>query len=98
MKEVIGDKVEKVIMSDRIVDLPLSLSTSEYGWSDNMKRIAQQPNSSHQQQQDNQLQVARQTARQERDEEREERKEKRKVEVDEEGRAKKGEGKREREK
>ena len=33
MKEALGDKVEKVIVSDRIVDLPWVLTTSEYGWS-----------------------------------------------------------------
>merc|ERR1712136_477790 len=39
MKEVLGDKVEKVIVSDRIVDSPCVLTTSEYGWSANMERI-----------------------------------------------------------
>ena len=43
MKEVVGDKVEKVIVSDRIVDLPWVLMTSEYGWSAHLERIAQQP-------------------------------------------------------
>ena len=38
-KEVLGDKVEKIIMSDRIVDSPCDLTTSEYGWSANMERI-----------------------------------------------------------
>ena len=33
MKEVVGDKVEKVIVSDRIVDLPCVLTTSWYVWS-----------------------------------------------------------------
>ena len=49
MKEVVGDKVEKVIVSDRIVDLPWVLTTSECGWSAHLERIAQQPNSSKQQ-------------------------------------------------
>merc|ERR1711865_1304095 len=39
MKEVLGDKVEKVCVSDRIVDSPFVLTTSEYGWSANMGRI-----------------------------------------------------------
>merc|ERR1711906_15451 len=39
MKEVLGDKVEKVQVSDRIVDSPCVLTTSEYGWSANMERI-----------------------------------------------------------
>ena len=39
MKEVLGDKVEKVIVSDRIVDSLCVLTTSEYGWSVNMERI-----------------------------------------------------------
>merc|ERR1712127_293612 len=39
MKEVLGDKVEKCIVSDRIVDSPCVLTTSEYGWSSNMERI-----------------------------------------------------------
>merc|ERR1719399_2384045 len=39
MKEVLEDKVEKVIVSDRIVDSPCCLVTGEYGWSANMERI-----------------------------------------------------------
>merc|ERR1711988_649322 len=39
MKEVLGDKVEKVMVSSRIVDPPCVLTTSEYGWSANMERI-----------------------------------------------------------
>merc|ERR1712038_589489 len=39
MKEVLGDKTEKVVVSDRIVDSPCVLTTSEYGWSANMERI-----------------------------------------------------------
>merc|ERR1712012_1257981 len=37
--KVLGDKVEKVMVSDRIVDSPCVLTTSEYGWSANMERI-----------------------------------------------------------
>ena len=39
MKEVLGDKVEKVIVSDRLADSPCCLVTSEYGWSASMERI-----------------------------------------------------------
>ena len=39
MKEVSGDKVEKVQISLRIVDSLCVLTTSEYGWSANMERI-----------------------------------------------------------
>ncbi|CAE8618782.1 unnamed protein product [Polarella glacialis] len=39
MKEVLGDKVEKVMVSGRMADSPCVLTTSEYGWSANMERI-----------------------------------------------------------
>merc|ERR1711907_436505 len=39
MKEVLGDKVEKVVISNRMADSPCLLTTSEYGWSANMERI-----------------------------------------------------------
>jgi len=39
MKEVLGEKVEKVLVSFRIVDSPCCLVTGEYGWSANMERI-----------------------------------------------------------
>merc|ERR1712228_1017748 len=39
MKEVLGDKTEKVIVSGRMADSPCVLTTSEYGWSANMERI-----------------------------------------------------------
>eukprot|EP00397_Hematodinium_sp_SG-2012_P018173 GEMP01018605.1.p1 GENE.GEMP01018605.1~~GEMP01018605.1.p1 ORF type:complete len:717 (+),score=232.69 GEMP01018605.1:61-2211(+) len=39
MKEVLGDKVEKVMIGSRVVDSPCVLVTSEHGWSANMERI-----------------------------------------------------------
>merc|ERR1711907_723772 len=39
MKEVLDDKVDKVIVSARLADSPCVLVTGEYGWSANMERI-----------------------------------------------------------
>eukprot|EP00268_Persea_americana_P060322 TRINITY_DN74_c0_g1_i2.p1 TRINITY_DN74_c0_g1~~TRINITY_DN74_c0_g1_i2.p1 ORF type:complete len:699 (+),score=215.70 TRINITY_DN74_c0_g1_i2:199-2295(+) len=39
IKDVLGDKVEKVLVSDRVVDSPCCLVTGEYGWTANMERI-----------------------------------------------------------
>uniref|UniRef100_A0A1D6XT38 Cytosolic heat shock protein 90 n=1 Tax=Decastava edaphica TaxID=1732396 RepID=A0A1D6XT38_9EUGL len=39
VKDILGDKVEKVVLSDRLSASPCILVTSEYGWSANMERI-----------------------------------------------------------
>merc|ERR1712230_354407 len=39
MKEVLDDKVDKVIVSSRLADSPCVLVTGEYDWSANMERI-----------------------------------------------------------
>ncbi|KAF8006715.1 hypothetical protein BT93_K0889 [Corymbia citriodora subsp. variegata] len=39
MKDILGDKVEKVVVLERIVDSPCCLVTGEYGWTANMERI-----------------------------------------------------------
>merc|ERR1712045_704842 len=36
MKEVLGDKTEKVVVSSRMADSPCVLTTSEHGWSANI--------------------------------------------------------------
>merc|ERR1711965_689656 len=38
IKEVLGDKVEKVLVGTRIAESPVVLVTSEHGWSANMER------------------------------------------------------------
>jgi len=39
IKEILGDKIEKAVVSTRIDESPCVLVTSEYGWTANMERI-----------------------------------------------------------
>jgi molecular chaperone HtpG len=39
IKEILGDKVEKVLISNRISESPCVLVTGAFGWSSNMERI-----------------------------------------------------------
>ena len=39
IKQILGEKVEKVVLGERIVDSPCVLVTGDYGWTANMERI-----------------------------------------------------------
>lgn len=39
MKDILDKKVEKVVVSNRLVESPCCIVTSQYGWTANMERI-----------------------------------------------------------
>ncbi len=39
IKTILGERIEKIVISNRLVDSPCALSTSEFGWSPRMEQI-----------------------------------------------------------